>query len=97
MKKVRDLSVCLCKRPLSAPNQLGDMSECSVFPRDVHLGALCCAAAPVRMRTWTQTRMRQGRNSDQHWVMGLELGMDGLKVRIKAGVRVRLVHFQSGL
>ena len=33
MRKVRDLSICLCRRPLSAPNQLGDTraSECSVF------------------------------------------------------------------
>ena len=32
MRKVRDLSICLCRRPLSAPNQWDTRaSECSVF------------------------------------------------------------------
>lgn len=38
IRKVRDLSILLCKRPLSALNQLGGTraSECSIFPEEVH-------------------------------------------------------------
>lgn len=38
MTKVRDISILLCKRPLSVPNQLGDTwaSQVSAFAREVH-------------------------------------------------------------